>query len=106
MILRIPLGLKDKFILDKIATEDKKRENHQPQSYKNKVVLKPRGYEFLIFENECVAIWHLHIKNQHSTSMHCHPKKKTSLTVLKGKALSNTFQHRNYFEGLSGTIIE
>lgn len=106
MILRIPLGLKDKFILDKIATEDKKRENHQPQSYKNKVVLKPWGYEFLIFENECVAIWHLHIKNQHSTSMHCHPKKKTSLTVLKGKALSNTFQHRNYFEGLSGTIIE
>lgn len=106
MILRIPLGAKDKFIIDKIQGEKQKKYHSQPESYKNKVVLKPWGYEYLIFENELVAIWHLHIKNEHSTSMHCHPQKKTSLTVLSGTALSNTFMHRNYLEGLSATIIE
>lgn len=106
MIVRTPLGLKDKFIIDKICSKERKLENKQPQSYKNKVVLKPWGHEYLIFENECVAIWHLHINHEHSTSMHCHPKKKTSLTVLNGTALSNTFHQRHYLEGLSSTIIE
>ena len=78
----------------------------QPNNYKNRVVLKPWGYEYLIFENEFVATWFLHIKSGHSTSMHCHPQKKTSLILLSGNALCNTFEKRNYLNGLDAIIFE
>lgn len=52
--------------------------------YRNIIVNKPWGYEYLMFENEHVAIWVLYLKDGAKTSMHCHPKKKTSLLVLEG----------------------
>ncbi len=52
--------------------------------YKGIVVNKPWGYEYLLYENDMVAIWVLYLKNGAKTSMHCHPKKKTSLFVLHG----------------------
>ena len=53
--------------------------------YKNVVVTKPWGHEYLVYENEEVGLWFLHInKNQH-TSMHQHPKKTTGLVVLDGE---------------------
>lgn len=78
----------------------------QPISYKNKVVLKPWGYEFLVFENNETSVWLLYLKKGNSTSMHCHLKKKTSLIVLSGKAMSNTFLSRNYLKGGDAVIIE
>lgn len=78
----------------------------QPSTYKNKVVIKPWGYEFLVFENDMVGVWLLHIKKGNSTSMHCHPKKKTSLIVLSGNAMSNTFMYRNYLRGGDALIME
>lgn len=78
----------------------------QPESYKEKVVLKPWGYEFLMFENDCVAVWFLHIKKGHSTSMHCHPRKKTSLILLNGSAMSNTFRNRRYLKSGDALIME
>ena len=68
----------------------------QPGNYRAKVVRKPWGYEFLIFENAQVAVWFLHIQKDHATSMHCHPHKRTALSVLSGKALCNTFHQRNF----------
>lgn len=63
--------------------------------YRNIIVNKPWGYEYLMFENEHVAIWILFLKKGASTSMHCHPKKKTSLLVLGGgvqtSSLSDSF---------------
>lgn len=47
---------------------------------------KPWGYEFLAYENEHVAIWHLVISPWAETSLHCHPNKKTGLIVLRGGA--------------------
>ena len=44
-------------------------------NYDINVVKKPWGYEYLAYENEHVALWFLHIKHTHSTSLHCHPKK-------------------------------
>ena len=38
--------------------------------------------------------------------MHCHPIKKTSLTLLSGKALCNTFQHRNFLSAGDSLIID
>ena len=50
------------------------------------IVKKPWGYEYVAYENEHCALWFLHIKNQHSTSMHCHPNKTTGLILLEGSA--------------------
>ena len=59
------------------------------------IVKKPWGYEYIAYENEHCALWFLHIKNQHSTSMHCHPNKTTGLILLNGIAevsfMSNSF---------------
>lgn len=54
--------------------------------HKDVIVSKPWGYEYLIFETEDVALWLLHIKTGHKTSLHCHPNKTTGLLLLKGKA--------------------
>lgn len=80
--------------------------NDQPSTYKNRVVMKPWGHEYLIFENDCVAVWFLFIKKGYSTSMHCHPRKKTSLIILSGNAMSNTSLHRRYLRGGDAVIIE
>jgi len=55
-------------------------------SYKNNIVNKPWGYEYLVYENENVGLWYLHIEKEQRTSMHCHPKKNTGLVLLKGSA--------------------
>ncbi|BBO16890.1 NAD-dependent epimerase/dehydratase [Candidatus Brocadia pituitae] len=80
--------------------------NEQPNTYKDRVVVKPWGYEFLVFENKVVAVWLLYIKKGYSTSMHCHPQKKTSLILLSGNAMSNTFLQRRYLRGGDAIIIE
>jgi mannose-6-phosphate isomerase-like protein (cupin superfamily) len=61
-------------------------EKHEIVDYKNKVCVKPWGYEFLVFQNTKVAIWYLTMKKGHSTSLHCHFKKNTILIVLSGCA--------------------
>ena len=54
--------------------------------YKNLVIEKPWGYEYLAYENDEVGLWFLNIKKNHKTSMHCHPKKTTGLILLDGIA--------------------
>ena len=55
-------------------------------NYSDVVVKKPWGKEYLIYENEDLGIWFLHIEEGQSTSMHCHPKKNTGLIVMDGFA--------------------
>jgi len=74
--------------------------------YKKKVVNKPWGYEYLMFENEHVAIWVLHLKNNFATSMHCHPNKKTSLSVLSGKVVSSTLDTKFPLEKGGALLID
>jgi mannose-6-phosphate isomerase-like protein (cupin superfamily) len=54
--------------------------------YRNVIVSKPWGHEYLVYENEQVALWFLHINAGQSTSMHCHPTKTTGLVLLEGSA--------------------
>ena len=61
----------------------KKMENKKSE-YKNVVVNKPWGYEYLAYENEHVGLWFLHIEKDQQTSLHCHPRKDTGLVVLEG----------------------
>ena len=56
------------------------------ENYNDVVVSKPWGHEYLCFANETVAIWLLNIKKNASTSMHCHPNKKTGFIVVNGEA--------------------
>ena len=61
---------------------------------------KPWGYEYLIYQNDEAAIWHLFINKWESTSMHCHPSKKTGLLVLCGGAkISFLNGHQKVFAG-------
>ena len=55
--------------------------------YSDKVVYKPWGYEYVVFNNSNrLAITFLKINHGHKTSLHCHPKKKTGFIILSGKA--------------------
>jgi mannose-6-phosphate isomerase-like protein (cupin superfamily) len=74
--------------------------------YKGKVVHKPWGYEYLLYENPFVSIWILHLKENQSTSMHCHPNKKTSLVVLRGEVLCSTLEGFFTRKAGDGLIIE
>lgn len=87
---------KDIMVLEELLQGRNIQQLSQPESYHDVVVMKPWGYEFLVYQNDCVSIWFLHINKSHSTSMHCHPCKLTSLIVLTGDALCNTFRHRNF----------
>ena len=53
--------------------------------YRDKIVNKPWGHEYLVYENDEVGLWFLKIKKGQQTSMHCHPKKKTGFILLDGK---------------------
>jgi mannose-6-phosphate isomerase-like protein (cupin superfamily) len=62
--------------------------------YEKTVVKKPWGYEYLVYQNDKVALWFLYIGSEQQTSMHCHPNKTTGLILLDGEAelsfLTNT----------------
>jgi mannose-6-phosphate isomerase-like protein (cupin superfamily) len=57
------------------------------KSYDNRIILKPWGEEYNIFRNrKKLAITYLKIDKGKSTSLHCHPKKKTGFLILSGTA--------------------
>ena len=74
--------------------------------YHDVIVKKPWGYEYLVFENEFVAMWMLHIVRKRKTSMHSHPKKKTSLFLLSGNATCSHLDGQLDLEPVSGVMIE
>ena len=56
-------------------------------NFDNSVIQKPWGEEYNIFRNKKkIAISYLRIKKGLSTSLHCHPSKKTGFLILKGTA--------------------
>ena len=55
-------------------------------SHVKNIVQKPWGYEYLMYENDKVAIWLLYLNYNHQTSMHCHPSKTTGLALVDGQA--------------------
>lgn len=59
--------------------------------HKNKIYIKPWGYEKLIYENNHLAIWCLNMKKNESTSFHCHYHKESKMILLSGSAKIKTF---------------
>ena len=57
------------------------------KNYNNRIILKPWGEEYVIFKDKKkIAITYLKLKKGFSTSLHCHPNKKTGFLILKGTA--------------------
>jgi len=63
----------------------KKQISYKNIDYSKIVVRKPWGYEYLTYQSKKIAVWILCLKKGQQTSMHAHPKKKTSLIVLDGE---------------------
>src|SRR3989344_1571431 len=104
MIKRIYVSELDRHNLSKYKTIE--GEARDKFNYRNLIVKKPWGYEYLLFENDYVAVWILHLKKGQATSVHCHPGKKSSLVVLSGKVQSSTLSEWFDLEVLDGLIIE
>jgi len=54
--------------------------------FDHSIVVKPWGYEYLMYQNTLVGLWCLHLTGGAKTSLHCHPDKKTGLILLSGEA--------------------
>lgn len=70
------------------------------------VVNKPWGYEYLMFQNKDISIWMLYIKKGFSTSVHCHPNKKTSLLLVLGNAICSTLNEKFNLKEHDGLIFD
>lgn len=104
MIRRISVSETDRSNLSTVKTVQESDNNSI--NYAKLVVNKPWGYEYLMFENDLVAIWILHLRKGYATSMHCHPRKKTSLVVISGKVLVYTLTQWFELSELEGLILE
>lgn len=91
---------------DKIKSTEKKKQIDTDFDYSNVIVKKPWGYEYLIYENDFVAIWLLQIIRKRKTSMHCHPNKKTGLVLLSGNATFYHLDGQKELSVLDGVVIE
>lgn len=74
-------------------------------NYENVEVEKPWGYEYLMYGNQEAALWFLHLKSGASTSLHCHPRKKTGLVLLSGEAEISFLNDSTHLKALNRVII-
>lgn len=70
------------------------------------IVDKPWGHEYLMHSTPEVELWNLFIRHQRSTSMHCHPNKKTSLVVIKGRTIFSTLNESWELQPYDSVIID
>lgn len=54
-------------------------------TFREAVVRKPWGFEYLAYESNEIALWVLHIAKGMSTSLHAHPSKTTGFLLLQGQ---------------------
>lgn len=96
--------------LDQTKNVSRKKSNTNNKNstidYSNAIVTKPWGYEFLVFENDYVAIWMLHIVRKKKTSLHCHPRKITSLILLSGEASFYHIDDTVELSEMDGLVID
>lgn len=62
--------------------------NKKNAYYDNRLVFKPWGHEHVVYRyRNILSVTLLNINPTKSTSLHCHPNKKTGFVLLNGKAL-------------------
>ena len=74
--------------------------------FRKVVVDKPWGYEYLMYSTPEMELWNLFIRHQRSTSMHCHPNKKTALIVIKGRTIFSTLNESWELQPYDSVIID
>jgi mannose-6-phosphate isomerase-like protein (cupin superfamily) len=74
--------------------------------YTRCVVNKPWGYEYLWYQDDKIAIWFLYLGHSKATSLHCHAKKRTSLLLVHGKAISSTLENRYKLSPGDAIVLE
>jgi mannose-6-phosphate isomerase-like protein (cupin superfamily) len=104
MIKKVSPQKKDKLHL--LKNKKQKPSEIQRHDYRNVIVQKPWGYEYLIFDNKAIGIWILHIQKGQSTSVHCHPHKKTSLIILSGQAIVHTLEDEYKLDHMDGMMYD
>ena len=82
-IQRLKLNESDINIKNNIKSYDNSKTNPKI-NYKNKICIKPWGYEFLAYETSKIGIWILNINKNNKTSLHKHYNKDTLLIVISG----------------------
>lgn len=105
MIKRIMISQVDSRAVD-AAYVEKSNTAQSAFNYENVAIKKPWGFEYLLFQNEHVAIWVLHIQFGFQTSLHCHPNKKSSLIVLSGRACVTTLNQEMDLEVCDAIYID
>ncbi len=73
--------------------------------YQGIIIKKPWGYEYLMYQNDAIGIWYLHIKHGERTSLHCHPRKKTGLILVSGEAVVSFLNDSVRLKALSKLMI-
>ena len=53
-------------------------------NYKNKICIKPWGYEYLAYETSKIGMWYININKNNKTSLHTHFNKDTTLIIISG----------------------
>jgi mannose-6-phosphate isomerase-like protein (cupin superfamily) len=104
MIYKVYPSLNDFENLSRLKVEPSDFANNF--DYRNIVVNKPWGYEYLWFQKEKVAIWFLRITQGQSTSLHCHAKKRTSLIVLDGTVQCTTIDDKYLLDEMDAVVLE
>lgn len=70
------------------------------------VVSKPWGEEYILYQNNLLAVWLLKLNSGQKTSFHCHPKKKTGFILLSGEVeIKLGFYEKKILNGLSKLMI-
>ena len=73
--------------------------------YKDSIVTKPWGYEYLMYQSDKIGIWFLHIVEGRQTSLHCHPAKKTGYILLSGEAEVSFLKDTTRLKAVSKLMI-
>src|SRR5215813_15313447 len=85
---RVHFSFSDKSYVVKSIVNEKfslQAELFDSDSYLDRVIQKPWGYEYRIYADQFYDLWKLCILPEQSTSMHCHPRKETALLCLGGR---------------------
>jgi mannose-6-phosphate isomerase-like protein (cupin superfamily) len=64
--------------------------------YLDRLIRKPWGSEFRVYDDDLTDVWCLHIRPLHRTSLHCHPHKRTALLCLDGMGTLSTVSGAAY----------
>jgi mannose-6-phosphate isomerase-like protein (cupin superfamily) len=74
--------------------------------FRNVVVSKPWGLEYLCGRNKHLEVWELYIDPRASTSLHCHPEKDTLNIILEGSAILETISGKEMLTAGDFRIIK